>query len=856
MLKTKLCTPKINKYIVNREKAEEKLKLLPEYRLAFVFAPAGYGKTTTVASYLLKSELKYAWFSIDEADNDPVRFWRYLTASIASELKNSCFQEISINMDLVSANITADLLIDMLGSISDDIVLVLDDYHLIHNETVQKSVEHLAGFMPPNLSLIILSRKEPERELFNMCVRENAIRIDINDLSFSPDETSELFMQRGIRLDPEELKVLQNCTEGWAAGLIAASFSILENNDVGGAVHAFSGKNRNIEKILLNEVFDQWTDEVKEFFIHTSFLDKLTGPLCGAVSGNGKSAELLRRLSESNSFIIPIDQENKWFRYHHLFQEFLMNRLETKPVLTRHTLYRLAGEWYRENGFMQDSISCFLEAEEYEKAFPLVWNIYLSMVQKSEFKLWRKYIESMPQQLCESDVRACTGYSWVLSMEGQLEKAQIWADKAQACYDRIKDSLKEKEKIFLEANICVTYANTAIFRMNAAEAVKQYRKVLTFNLDVPVIVGEMNSGEPNLLKTAYGFRGRLNKVAEAYENYVEDMPRFLGDFSSYIAVTLAECNYERGDLKAVHEILLKNMGRITSLNNPGIIVPCFIIYSKVKRARGDLAGAFKIIQSGKKILKEKSGSVWNYFFDIYQASLYLYAGDAKSASQYLHTDRMGVYDVLSAPREFEYITYARYLVLTNQPEDSLILLNRLENLAQKEDRLGSLVEILCLSAIAYSRLGNFSNSMLSLHKALSLGAPEGYVRTFADELEPMAGLLREYGAWTKRTEYSGGRQYAKRLLNTTEESIKIQRNANHPSKTVWTDSKADQVDFSARELEVLRLLMNDCSNREIAETLFITVRTVKFHNARIYEKLGVKNRIEAVIKARNLNLMN
>ncbi len=856
MLKTKLCTPKINQYIVNREEAEEKLKLLPEYRLAFVFAPAGYGKTTAVANYLLKSELKYAWFSIDEADNDPVRFWRYLIASVDSALKNACFQEISISMELVSSNMTADLLTDALSGIPEDIVLVLDDYHLIHNETVLKSIEHLAKFMPPNFSMIILSRKEPEHELFNLCARENAICLGTNDLSFRLNEIAELFLQRGIRLGSEELKVLQKCTEGWAAGLIAASFSIRENNDISGAVHAFSGKNRDIEKLLLNEVFNQWTDEVKEFLIHTSFLDKLTGPLCGAVAGNGKSAELLRRLSESNSFIVPLDRENTWFRYHHLFQEFLMNRLEQEPASTRRSLYRHAGEWYRENGLMQDSISCFLKAEEYEKAFPLVWNIYLSMTQKSEFELWRGYVESMPQTLCESDVRVCTGYSWVLSMENRLEKAQLWADKAQACYDGIKDSLEEKDRNFLEANIAATCANTAIFRMDAAEAVKQYQKVLRLNLDVPVIVGEMNSGEPNLLKTAYGFKGRLSKVTEAYGNYVEEIPKLLGDFSSYIAVTLAECNYERGDLKAVREMLVKNMGRITSLNNPGIIVPCFIVYSKEKRAEGDLAGAFKVIQSGKKVLKDKSGSVWNYFFDIFEASLYLYAGEAESAAQYLNTDRMGVYDRLSAPREFEYITYVRYLMLTNQLEDSLLLLNRLENFAQKEDRLGSRIEILCLSAIAYSRLGDSANAMLSLHKALGLGAPEGYVRTFADELEPMAGLLREYGIWSKQTKQSGCRQYAKALLSTTGETIRILRAANHLPKTAPADSERGKDDFSVRELEVLRLLGNEYSNQEIAETLFITVRTVKFHNARIYEKLGVKNRIEAAIKAKKLNLIN
>ncbi len=852
MLQTKLCAPIITRNIVSRKKVEKKLKLLQNYKVFLVSAPAGYGKTTAVASFLVQQEVKYAWFSIDAADNDPVRFWRYMIAAIAGCIKNHKMEEIEINSELVSSNITTDLLINRLNQIPENIVLVLDDYHLINNEIILKSVAYFIKYMPHTLSLIIMSRKEPEGELSLLSSRELAVNIGRKDLSFNPHEIAEMFIQRGIYLTQDQITVLEKYTEGWVAGLITASFSIRESSSIQEAVTAFSGKDRYIETLLSNEVFRQWPEEVKDFLVHTSFLDKLTGPLCSKVTGNGKSAELLKMLSESNGFVIPLDCGNKWFRYHHLFQEFLLGILEAEKETVRRSLYKLAGEWHQDNGMHHDAINCYLKAQEYEKAFPLIWDIFLSMTQNGEYQTWRQWLESMPEALSENDVRTCTGYSWILTMENQIEKAMLWADKAQACFNRIKDGLDKKQRDYLEAHIAMSFANAAVFSMDAPRAVSCFEKISKYDLHTPIFVGEMNAGEPKLLNTAYGFKGKLNLADETYSNTLEDLSRFLGDFSVYFTVTLAECRYEQGNLKGVYTTLVKNMGRITGLNNPGIIVPCFIVLAKLKKARGDMVGAFRMVESGKELLA-KGSSVWQYFLEVFQASLYAFMGDAKGLSKHMETDRLGIFDNLSAPRESEYIVFARYLVLTGRPGDSLILLNRLEDFAQKNNRLGSCIEILCITAISYDLQGDAANAMIALHKALALGHEDRYVRTFVDEGQPMLRLLEKYRSWAKSTGTDLYTKYARDLFKLAKEDIRAQSAGTQKSELPQEGEPAKSL-LSKRELEVLKLLVAENSNQEIAEKLFITVRTVKHHNASIFEKLGVKNRLEAIIKSREMRL--
>lgn len=297
MFRNKLNMPRVGGNIVRRKKIEEKLLGLSDYKLAFLSAPAGYGKTTAVADYLKRTDIKHAWLSLDEADNDPVRFWKYLVASVSGCLDDKSVARLSVDEELVSSNITAELFIDALENVPERFVLI-----------------------------------------------------------------------------------------------------------------------------------NRWTEEVRDFLIHISFLDRLSGSLCAAVTGNERSTELLKRLSESNSFVIPLDSEDRWFRYHHLFREFLLGRLERESDAVRRGLYGKAGAWFLQNGEITEAVNWLLKAGEYEKAYPYISNYRSKTAQDSDYSLWKKWVESIPERLYATDPTMYVSYSWVSSMENRIDTAEEWSD--------------------------------------------------------------------------------------------------------------------------------------------------------------------------------------------------------------------------------------------------------------------------------------------------------------------------------------------------------------------------------------------------------------------------------------------
>ena len=849
--RTKLNAPTINQKIIKREKVLKKLRQSPDNKLTLITAPAGSGKTTAAVSFLMEAGIPFSWLSLDESDNDPVRFWKYLIAACRG-LGNfgENFWDVPVKQELIVSNIQTDILLDKLYTIPGKAFIVLDDYHLIYNEIIRSNLVYFLKYLPSHVRVMILGRKEPDTKFIHERANGQILKLGVRDLSFDHREVAEFFNVKGWDLTSEEIAAICDYTEGWAAGLVMTSLSMEEEGDAHAAVSRFSGKNRHIDLLFQDEVFERWPDEVKDFLVHISFLDKFCGPLCEAVTGIPDSAEYLKKLAQGNSFIFYLDQENEWFRFHHLFGEFLQQRLAREDQAVRREMYLKAGKWYRENGFVREAIEVFIKAEAFQEAFPLLldMNFYLSMVQNGDFSAWLTWMGCIPVEYYEGEVRACTGYSWVLSMENRTDEAEFWADKAQSCFDRIKDGIAADEKDFLAANVIMAKANIAILEMDMERAGYYYKQAGGLQLYQPIVIGELNSGEASILKTAYGFRGRLKKFDELYALLVSELPRLIGNFSAYLMVGLAECHYERNNRETAYQTLTQVMENIIELGNPGVIVPCVITLAKIKRVEGDIEGAIQTIAEGRKKLAGKSKTFWNYYLDVFTAGLYLDRHNAAAAAEWLNIDRIGVFDNLSCTREYEYLTFARYLNLVGRYDDALLLLNRLNTFAQKEDRLGSRIEILCRIAVGYHLKKDSANAMTALDEALALGMEDGYLRTFIDQWEPMAELLAKYKNWKKRTGTDARSNYAKELFRLVQENIlaiktKLPEVREVPLLTPLA------AHLSVREFRILRLLAADRSNKEIAAELCISVRTVKYHNSQIFEKLGVENRIQALNKA-------
>ena len=862
VIKTKLNVPTLNKEFVPRENIAQKLDQARAYKVVLVTAPAGYGKTTAVAGYLWKSHIPHAWLSIDESDNDPAEFWRYLVAALADGVRcPDYFADIPVNKELISSGILAGLLVDRLYGVQGDLLIVLDDYHLIHGELIQKSLAYFIKYLPKNITVILLSRKGPDSKLSDAYARGQVLKIGVGDLSFGHDEIAEFFSFRGFTLQPEEIPILHTYTEGWAAGLVVAALSMAASMDVHKAIRQFSGRNRYIDSFINDELFDHWPDEVKELLVQTSFLDKLCGPLCDTVTGNENSGELLMQLAKGNSLVLSLDDEDKWFRHHHLFREFLEKKLSGKGEKFLRDLRHQAGVWYRENGLSREAIDVFIKAGSYEEAFALLVDddIYLELIQNDGITEWYQWAYSIPEGCPEGylkeKVQGFSAFAWVLAMDNRLEEAAAWLDKAQAHFESLNDA-DEREKQYLKAHILMGRAAISLVKMDTKQLLNCFMEAASLEIYQPILLGELNPGETHMLNTLYGFKGRLRKIDESYLYLTEDVPRIFGDFSSYLTVILAECQYERDDLNTAYQTLTQGMERILALNNPGVIVPCFLTLARMKRARGDMQGAFRTIAEGAKKLGGRNKAFWNYYFNVFTADLYIDLQDAASAEEWLDIGRIGIYDGLTCSREYEYIVFARYLTLQKKYDDAIFLLHRLEAFSEKENRLGSRIRALYLLALCHHLREDTPNAMPVLEKTLELGMEHGYIRTFIDELEPAAELLSKYMRWKKKWGEDEKYRYVKNLFIQIGDHIKTFREQNPAGENAqWSFGDMAERLLSPREYNVLRLLAAGRTNSEIAAELCITVRTVKHHNSRIFEKLGVRNRHEAVKRANETGML-
>jgi len=379
LLKTKLSVPRLSGGAVSRKKVMEKLGHLLEHRLTLVTAPAGYGKTTAAAAFAASSGVPCAWLSIDEGDNDPVRFWRYVASAVHGKAGQPCggFSDLPLSRELIESDIFVMLLIERLLMIPGRLVIIFDDYHLIENAVVKKSFEYFVRNIPSNFNVLMLSRSEHDMDRVLVSVKGDALRLDGADLAFDREEITEFYRNRGIALTSDEASAIEAFTEGWAAGVAAAAFAVEKKGSVHDAVCGIRLKSRYVDRFLNDEVFDRWPAGIKTFLIRTSVLDRLSGPLCDAVSGLSGCSGILRRLSECNCFLFSLDAEGEWYRYHHLFREFLRERLEGQGKAFVRSLNGLAGEWYRENGIRRDAIDHFIRAGDHENALPLILRGYL-----------------------------------------------------------------------------------------------------------------------------------------------------------------------------------------------------------------------------------------------------------------------------------------------------------------------------------------------------------------------------------------------------------------------------------------------------------------------------------------------
>jgi len=883
LLSTKLTIPPLRPDLVLRPGLVKRLNrgCGPGYKLCLISAPAGYGKSTLLGQWANQSELPATWLSLDEGDNDFKRFWAYFVAAVQGvwpdfgEVTNSLIQA----PQSPPAETVLTALINELSELSQNLVLILDDYHLISSEPVHQALSFLVDHMPAQLHLIIATRADPPLPLAKLRARGQIIELREADLRFRPGEASD-FLNRimGLELSPEESIALLGRTEGWPAGLQLAAISMQGREHPADFVQAFSGSHEYVVDYLTDEVLARQTPVHKTFLLQTSILDRLCEPLCAAITGQADSSQILESLRGANLFLVSLDDERHWYRYHRLFSDLLRQRVQQTMPEALPDLHRKASQWLQQNDFIIEAIQHILAAGDYERAADL---IEIAVSRPDTFSVLdapalMAWLERLPVELLQEKPRLKLYKTRILTINGQPEAASIALQELKETLERDLPAGDERDQLLEQ--IDVDRVSNAILLGEVRRAVSQSEQLLA---QLPADGIRVRMRLLAILGLAYYQSGEANRAVEAYSGAVQaaqamGIPVVTASLKTGLAqvlvlqghlreaaqiceeaINLSEIEhqrtaaagpaliawagilYEQNELISAEELVRDGMGLLRQSGPVHGLAATYAVQAQVQQAIGQLDQSLKSISQATQLIQGQPGGYLSTRLPAQQARLWLAQGELNSAERWAKEyQELGPSDYSG---EFEDLTLARIWIGTGRPEEALTLLASLEKAAGPAGRGSCLVEITALMALAHSAVGEEDQAQRALGQSLSLARPEGYVRTYLNEGEPMARLLVEVRKAGIEPDYAGELLAAMPLEEAPERAMKTAVKLVEP--------------LSQRELEVLQLISDGLTNREIGQRLVISLPTVKSHTGNIYSKLGVGNRTQAVAKARKLRIL-
>jgi LuxR family transcriptional regulator, maltose regulon positive regulatory protein len=922
ILATKLYIPPPRLKAVLRPRLIERLNEGLHRKLTLISAPAGFGKTTLVAEWIADCRLqiadyedpnlqstiynlqspRVAWLSLDEGDNDSARFLAYLVAALQTIAANIGVGVLSVLQAPQPPPIEAILttLLNEITTIPDNFVLVLDDYHVLDAKPVDQALTFLLEHQPSQMHLVIATREDPQLPLARLRARGQLTELRAADLRFTLAEAAGFLNQvMSLNLSSEDIAALETRTEGWIAGLQLAAISMQEHQDATSFIKSFTGSHHFVLDYLVEEVLQLQSESVQRFLLSTSILDRLCGPLCDAVLGIGSwglgdgsfsatiphpatsipqaySQKILEQIEHANLFIVPLDNERRWYRYHHLFADLLRQRLHQSILSSTDEvaeLHRRASIWYEDNQLEAEAFHHAVAANDIERAARLVEGKGMPLFFRGVVAPVLKWLESLPATALNARPSLWVMYASALLFASQMTGVEQKLQAAEAALQGVDLDDKTRDLI---GHIASIRATLAVTQHQLETIITQSRRALEYlhsnNLPVRTatiwtlgyayhLQGDRAAArqaytEAIAISQAIGHtiitimatiglgnmqeaENQLHLAAESYRRVLQLMSDPPLPVACEAHLGLARISYEWNDVDAAQQHGQQSLQLARQLENTDRAAACEVFLARLKLAQGDVASAAAMLAKTGQFVRQR-----NFVYRIpdvaaAQVLMLLHRGDLAEAAQLAQAHALP-------------ISQARVHLAQGDTSTALAALELLRRQIEAKDWQDERLKVMLLQALALHAHGDMDKALQMLADVLALAEPGGFIRLFVDEGLPMAKLLSEAAAHRMIPDYTAKLLAA---FPRTEDRGSRTELAESLQPVLSPQSSSLVEPLSQRELEVLQLIAQGLSNREIGERLFLALDTVKGHNRRIYDKLQVQRRTEAVARARELDLL-
>ena len=905
LLATKLRVPRLQRDFVPRLRLVEALEEGLARRLILVCGPAGFGKTALLADWVRRGGRPVAWLSLDAGDNDPARFWRHAVAAV-DRVRPGIAERADPLLGPPAPPSFEGLVTALINELAaqpgdDELLLVLDDYHLIDTRQVHDSLLFLLEHLPPGVHLVLASRSDPPLPLARLRAGAQLAELRAGDLRFTAEEAAALLREAvDGDLPGTAVAALAARTEGWAAGLQLAALSLRGQPDVAGFVAAFSGSHRYVLDYLTDEVLEGQTDRVREFLLETSVLERLSGPLCDAVTGRAGGQAMLEQVERANLFLVPLDEVRGWWRYHQLFADLLRARLKQQRPGRAAGLHHNAAAWCEEHGLADDAVRHALAAGDTTWAARLIERHFDEAFWPGERATVQRWLAALPAELAGSRPRLCLVRAVLALAAGDAEGAGPPLDAAERAFTDATDEPFEPSAgqaasllVNVPAGIALGRASlahlrgdadgTAAFASQALAKTGEGESMLDSTARWLLAMAEWLGGRVAEAERAFaasitGWRAAGERYSAAYGcHHLGQVQRAQGRLDAAVGtyqqaleitappgrpampaagiafVGMGEVAYQRNELEAAVRQISEGIERCRQLTYTQPLATGLAVLAWIRQTRGDAAGAREAIgEAGRAAPGPDVTSLLNPV-PAQRARLLLAQGEVVAAARWVEERGLGPDDEPGYLREPEYLVLARVLIAQDRPAQALALLGRLHTAADAQGRTGSVIEIAALQALALAATGEEDAAVDALARALMLACPQGYVRVFADGGRPMSALLARLIA-AQQADQGAARGVPLGCLAQVLRAFDGKDAGRGAGREAAAAVPGLAEQLTARELEILVLLAAGTPNPRIAEELVITVDTVKKHVSHLLAKLGAANRTEAVARARQLGL--